>query len=183
GRPRARAARRRVRRGAGAARWGDGGRAGGAHGLRGYRRPARDLRAGETRGVDLVRAVSGAGQSRGSVPPADHRARRGGRRMSAIRIIARREVKSLFDLPTAYILLVIFIGVNDFLYFRQAEVYGLATLRPMLDLLPWLLLFFVPAVTMRALAEDVRAGTLEVVLAQPITERELLLGKHLGQVA
>jgi ABC-type uncharacterized transport system involved in gliding motility auxiliary subunit/ABC-type transport system involved in multi-copper enzyme maturation permease subunit len=103
--------------------------------------------------------------------------------MNAIRIIARREVKSLFDLPTAYILLVVFIAANDFLYFRQAELYGLATLRPMLELLPWLLLFFVPAVTMRSLAEDVRAGTLEVVLAQPITERELLLGKYLGQVA
>ncbi len=102
--------------------------------------------------------------------------------MNAIRIIARREVKSLFDLPTAYILLVIFIAANDFLYFRQAELYGLASLRPMLELLPWLLLFFVPAVTMRALAEDVRAGTLEVVLAQPITERELLYGKYLGQV-
>lgn len=102
--------------------------------------------------------------------------------MSAIRIIAQREVKSLFDLPTAYILLVIFIAANDFLYFRQAELYGQASLRPMLELLPWLLLFFVPAVTMRALAEDVRAGTLEVVLAQPITERELLLGKYLGQV-
>ena len=103
--------------------------------------------------------------------------------MSAIWIIARREVKSLFDLPTAYIVLLVFILVNNFIYFRQIEVYGLATLRPMLDLLPVLLLFFVPAVTMRALAEDVRAGTLEVVLAQPITERELLLGKYLGQVA
>jgi len=102
--------------------------------------------------------------------------------MNAIRIIARRELKSLFDLPTAYILLVIFIGANDFLYFRQAELYGVASLRPMLELLPWLLLFFVPAVTMRSLAEDVRAGTLEVVLAQPITERELLLGKYVGQV-
>lgn len=102
--------------------------------------------------------------------------------MNAIRIIARRELKSLFDLPTAYILLVIFIAVNDFLYFRQAELYAVASLRPMLELLPWLLLFFVPAVTMRSLAEDVRAGTLEVVLAQPITERELLLGKYLGQV-
>ena len=103
--------------------------------------------------------------------------------MNAIRIIARREVKSLFDLPTAYIVLLVFILVNNFIYFRQIEVYGLATLRPMLDLLPVLLLFFVPAVTMRALAEDVRAGTLEVVLAQPIIERELLLGKYLGQVA
>ncbi len=102
--------------------------------------------------------------------------------MSAIRIIVRREVKSLFDLPIAYIVLVVFIFVNAILYMPQAEIYGLATLRPMLEILPWLLLFVVPAVTMRALAEDVRAGTLEVVLAQPITERELLLGKYLGQV-
>lgn len=102
--------------------------------------------------------------------------------MNAIRIIARREVKALLDQPTAYILLVIFIGLNAFLYFPQSEVERLATLRPMLDLLPWLLMVFVPAVTMRSLAEDVRAGTLEVVLAQPITERELLLGKYVGQV-
>lgn len=102
--------------------------------------------------------------------------------MNAIRAVARRELKALFDQPTAYILLVVFVGVNDFLFFRQIDLYGVATLRPMLDLLPWLLLFFVPAVTMRALAEDVRGGTLEVVLAQPITELELLLGKYAGQV-
>jgi ABC-type uncharacterized transport system involved in gliding motility auxiliary subunit len=52
----------------------------------------------------------------------------------------------------------------------------------MLDLLPWMFLLFVPAVTMRALAEDLRAGTLEVVLAQPITETELLAGKYLGEL-
>jgi ABC-type uncharacterized transport system involved in gliding motility auxiliary subunit/ABC-type transport system involved in multi-copper enzyme maturation permease subunit len=102
--------------------------------------------------------------------------------MNPIRAIAQRELKALFDLPTAYILLVVFIAVNDFLYFRQVDLYGVATLRPMLDLLPWLLLFFVPAVTMRALAEDLRSGTLEVVLAQPITELQLLVGKYVGQV-
>ena len=102
--------------------------------------------------------------------------------MNAVWTIARRELKALFDLPTAYILLVVFVATNDFLFFRQAELYGVATLRPMLDLLPWLLLFLVPAVTMRALAEDARSGVLEVVLAQPITELELLLGKYVGQV-
>jgi ABC-2 type transport system permease protein len=102
--------------------------------------------------------------------------------MNPIRAVARREIKALFDLPTAYILLVVFISVNDFLFFRQADLYGVASLRPMLDLLPWLLLFFVPAVTMRALAEDVRNGTLEVVLAQPITELQLLIGKYVGQL-
>ena len=102
--------------------------------------------------------------------------------MSPIRTIARRELKASFDQPIAYILLVVFTGVNALLFFREAEVYNIASLRPMLDFLPWLLLFLVPAVTMRALAEDLRSGTLEVVLAQPITELELLLGKYFGQL-
>ena len=102
--------------------------------------------------------------------------------MTSIWTIARREVRALFDQPTAYILLVVFTGLNAFLFFREVELYQAASLRPMLDFLPWLLLFLVPAVTMRALAEDTRSGTLEVVLAQPITELELLLGKWLGQV-
>ncbi|MBI2614494.1 MAG: Gldg family protein [Gemmatimonadetes bacterium] len=102
--------------------------------------------------------------------------------MRAAWTIARRELKALFDHPTGYILLVVFIAVNDFLFFRQAYVMHAASLRPMLDLLPWVFLFFVPAVTMRALAEESRSGTLEVVLAQPISEAELLAGKYLGQV-
>jgi ABC-type uncharacterized transport system involved in gliding motility auxiliary subunit/ABC-type transport system involved in multi-copper enzyme maturation permease subunit len=103
--------------------------------------------------------------------------------MRAVWTIARREIKALFDHPTGYVLLVVFLGVNDFLFFRQAYLSRLATLRPMLDLLPWVFLFFVPAVTMRALAEETKTGTLEVVLAQPITELELLVGKYVGQVA
>ena len=102
--------------------------------------------------------------------------------MKAIWTLARRELRSLFDHPMGYILLIVFIAVIDFLFFRQAYLQGVASLRPMLDLLPWLFLFFVPAVTMRALAEDLRAGTLEVLLAQPITELELLAGKYLGQL-
>ena len=102
--------------------------------------------------------------------------------MNAVRTIARRELKALFDQPTAYILLVVFTGANAFLSFRQIELYNVASLRPMLDFLPWLLLFLVPAVTMRSLAEDTRSGMLEVVLAQPISELELLLGKYVGQV-
>ena len=102
--------------------------------------------------------------------------------MRRVWTIARRELKALFDHPTAYVLLVVFLGVNAFLFFRQSYLAGSASLRPMLDLLPWILLFFVPAVTMRTVAEDSRNGVLEVVLAQPITELELLAGKYLGSV-
>src|SRR5215211_4328286 len=96
--------------------------------------------------------------------------------------VARRELKALFDLPTGYVLLVVFLSINGFLFFRQAYLTQVASLRPMLDVLPWLFLFFVPAVTMRSLAEDIRGGQLEVVLAQPLSELELLLGKYLASV-
>ncbi|HXE58518.1 MAG TPA: Gldg family protein [Gemmatimonadales bacterium] len=102
--------------------------------------------------------------------------------MSRIWTVARRELKALFDHPTGYVLLVVFLAANAFLFFRQAYLSGAASLRPMLDLLPWVFLFFVPAVTMRTLAEDTRSGLLEVVLAQPLSELELLLGKYLGSV-
>ena len=102
--------------------------------------------------------------------------------MKAVWTIASRELKALFDLPTGYILLVVFIAVNDFMFFRQAYLFRVASLRAMLELLPWMFLFFVPAVTMRTLADEVRSGTIEVVLAQPITELQLLLGKFVGQL-
>jgi ABC-type uncharacterized transport system involved in gliding motility auxiliary subunit len=102
--------------------------------------------------------------------------------MTSIWTVARRELKALFDQPTGYILLIIFLGINNFLFFRQAFLFNVASLRPMLELLPWLFLFFVPAVTMRSLAEERRNGTIEVVLCNPVTELEFLLGKYVGQV-
>ncbi|TFG48211.1 MAG: ABC transporter, partial [Gemmatimonadales bacterium] len=100
--------------------------------------------------------------------------------MKASLTVARRELKALLDTPTGYVLLVVFLVVNGFLFFRQAYLTNTASLRPMLDLFPWLFLFFVPAVAMRTLAEDTRSGQLEVLLSQPLTEFELLLGKYLG---
>ncbi|MHB1862919.1 MAG: Gldg family protein [Gemmatimonadaceae bacterium] len=102
--------------------------------------------------------------------------------MARMWTIARREVKALFDHPTGYVLLVVFVAVNNFLYFRNAYLLGVASLRSMFDLLPWMFLFFVPAVAMRTLAEDHRSGVLELVLAQPVTELELLVGKFAGAV-
>src|ERR671911_1817051 len=96
--------------------------------------------------------------------------------------VARRELKALFDVPTGYVLLVAFLAINAFLFFRTAYLSQVASLRPMLDQLPWLFLFFVPAVTMRSLAEDIRGGQIEVVLAQPVSELELLLGKYVGSL-
>ena len=103
--------------------------------------------------------------------------------MNRILTIARREVRALFDQPTGYVLLVVFLAINAFMFFRNAYLSNTASLRPMMDFLPWVFLFFVPAVAMRSLAEDNRGGMLEIVLAQPVSEAELVIGKYLGVVA
>jgi ABC-type uncharacterized transport system involved in gliding motility auxiliary subunit len=100
--------------------------------------------------------------------------------MSRIWTIARREVKALFDQPTGYVLVIVFLAINAFMFFRNAYLSNTASLRPMLDFMPWVFLFFVPAVAMRSLAEDIRSGLLEIVLAQPVSEAELVIGKYLG---
>lgn len=94
--------------------------------------------------------------------------------------IAGREFRSFFDQATAYILVVVFLVANFFFYFRTVFVTAEATLRPMFELMPWLLLFFVPALTMRSLAEERARGTLELVLSQPISSLEFLIGKFFG---
>lgn len=97
--------------------------------------------------------------------------------------VARREFRSYFDHPTAYVLLVVFLAVNFFFYFQNLFTTGLATARPMFRLFPWLYLFFIPAVAMGTLAEERKTGSLELTLAQPIREGEFLVGKYLGVMA
>lgn len=102
------------------------------------------------------------------------------RRLAAV---AGREFRGYFDQPTAYILLVVFLAANFFFFFRTAFLTAEASLRPMFDLMPWMLVFLVPAVTMRSIAEDRASGTLELTLAQPVLEAEVLLGKFVGTFA
>lgn len=101
-------------------------------------------------------------------------------KLSRIGAVAGRDFRGFFDQPTAYILLVVFLAATFFFFFRSAFLTAQASLRPMFDLMPWLLLFFVPAVTMRSIAEERASGTIELVLAQPIREIEYLLGKFFG---
>jgi len=100
--------------------------------------------------------------------------------MRQIRTVALRESRSFFDQPTAYILVVAFLGLGLFLTFRTIYAAGIATLRPFFDLLPWLFAIFIPAMTMRSLAEERRSGTLEWVLAHPLRETDVIFGKFLG---
>jgi len=103
--------------------------------------------------------------------------------MNRVLTVARRELRSYFDQPTAYVLIVAFLGISLFLAFRTMYAMSIASLRPIFDLLPVLFAIFVPAATMRTLAEERRSKTLEWLMSQPISEAELILGKFLGDWA
>jgi len=101
---------------------------------------------------------------------------------SRIRALVKKELNSYFDSPSAYVLFIVWLVAASYFFFRAAFLNNEASLRPLFELLPWLLLFFVPAATMRSLAAEKKDGTLEVLLSHPISEAEVIIGKLVANV-
>ena len=97
--------------------------------------------------------------------------------------IAQRELTSLFYSPIAYVTLGLFaLGTTAifFIYFGPGEQ---ATLRNTFTWVAWLLIFLVPAISMRLVSEEFRSGTIEPLMTAPINEMHVILGKWLGAFA
>ena len=94
--------------------------------------------------------------------------------------VYKRELRSYFDSPIAYIFIVVFLLLSTWLFFRGFFVYGQADLRGFFSLLPWTFLFFVPAVAMRLWAEERKLGTLELLMTLPVRDGEVIAGKFLA---
>ena len=98
-------------------------------------------------------------------------------------IIAARELRLFFDSLTAYILIVIFLGLSGFFtWISGSDVFfnGQATLQPFFSVAYWTLFFFIPALTMRMIAEENRSGTIELLLTKAVTDWEVVTGKFLA---
>lgn len=105
--------------------------------------------------------------------------------MNSIWTIAKREFKTFFDSLAAYILLVVFLGLSGFftwLFGSDIFFIGQATLMPFFSVAYWTLFFFIPALTMKMLAEEKRSGTLELLLTKPITDWQVVVGKFLAVI-
>ncbi len=103
--------------------------------------------------------------------------------MNKIWIIAVRELKSFFDSLTAYILIVVFLALSGFftwLFGSDIFFIGQATLQPFFSVAYWTLFFFIPALTMRMLAEENKSGTIELLLTKAVTDWQVILGKFLA---
>lgn len=103
--------------------------------------------------------------------------------MNAIWIITRRELASFFDSLIAYILLILFLGISGFftwLFGSDIFLVGQASLRAFFSIAYWTLFFFIPALTMRLLAEEKRSGTIELLLTRAVSDRQVVIGKFLS---
>ncbi|NLB55939.1 MAG: ABC transporter permease subunit [Lentisphaerae bacterium] len=96
--------------------------------------------------------------------------------------ITRREFKSYFESPVAYVFLIVFLILNGFMTFMVGQYYEsmLADLRLFFQWHPWVYLLLVPAVSMRLWAEEQKSGTIELLLTLPITPAQAIMGKFIA---
>lgn len=103
--------------------------------------------------------------------------------MNTIWIITKKELQTFFDSLIAYIMLVAFLGFSGFftwLYGSDVFFVGQASMQSFFSIAYWTLFFFIPALTMRMLAEEKKSGTIELLLTKAVTDRQLVIGKFLS---
>jgi ABC-2 type transport system permease protein len=99
-------------------------------------------------------------------------------------VIAEREYKHFFISPIAYLValtILLFLGIRFYIIIQYASLQQYApTVPDVVGPLFMLLIFTVPAISMRLLAEEARNGTLELLLTAPVRDWEVVVGKWLG---
>jgi len=99
-------------------------------------------------------------------------------------IIAKREFRSYFDSPIAYIVICLsFFALGLMFFFLNGGFWQLdrASVSRLFESAPMGLSFLVvPVVTMRLIAEERRSGTLEMLITLPVKDSDVVLGKYLG---
>ena len=98
-----------------------------------------------------------------------------------------REIKSFFGSPIGYLVIGIFLLLNGlFLWVFEGEFNilnsGFADMSPFFKLAPWILIFLIPAVTMRSFSDEKKQGTIELLFTKPLSNWDIVNGKFLGAV-
>lgn len=102
-----------------------------------------------------------------------------------MKAIIYKEIASFFSSPIGYLVIGVFLVINGlFLWVFRGDFNifdaGFASLDAFFLLAPWVLLFLVPAVTMKSFSEEKKMGTLELLVTKPISLQNIVLGKYIG---
>jgi ABC-2 type transport system permease protein len=99
-----------------------------------------------------------------------------------ILIVFRRELAAYFTTPLAYVFILMFLVLAAWFTFYLGGFFerGQADLEPFFVFHPWLYLFLIPALSMRLWSEERRSGSIELLMTQPITLWQAVIGKFLA---
>jgi len=100
-----------------------------------------------------------------------------------IKTIYFKELKSYFNSPIAYIVMIVFMIISGFLFTMSFFQINIASMRDFFGsffIQMMLFVVFIPAITMRSFSEEKKQGTLELLLTKPVDDIELILGKYLS---
>ncbi|MBI3819916.1 MAG: ABC transporter permease [Planctomycetes bacterium] len=100
-----------------------------------------------------------------------------------VRVVAARELGAYFDSLIAYVVIILFVVLSNFIFMTQFFLTGRVEMKSYFMMLPVLLNVSLPAVTMRLWAEERRQRTMELLLTLPIVPMQAILGKFLASLA
>lgn len=103
--------------------------------------------------------------------------------MNAALVISKREIRTYFNSPVAYIVVTVFTIITGYLFFTQLFIERQAEMRGLFNVMPLLFMFLIPAITMRLVAEEKGSGTLELLITMPVRDWEVVVGKFLAALA
>jgi ABC-2 type transport system permease protein len=96
--------------------------------------------------------------------------------------IFKKEINQFFSNLTGYIAIILFLLINAVFLFilKDSSIFefGYASLEKFFELAPWVLIFLVPAITMRSLSDEFRTGTFEILKTKPLSAWQIVLGKY-----
>jgi len=105
-----------------------------------------------------------------------------------MRFLFKKEIQGFFSSLTGYLVITVFLSVTGLCLWVFSGVLnipesGYASLDSLFYIAPWVFLFLVPAITMRSFAEEIKTGTIELLLIKPVSEWQLAVSKFLAAVA
>jgi len=100
--------------------------------------------------------------------------------MGRVIAIGWKEWRVAVDTPLGYIVGTAFLLATGFFFGNQLFLIGQADMRDYFSAMPMLLMFFIPAMSMRMLADEQRSGTFELLATMPVKTSEIVAGKFLA---